>query len=184
MPIFTDQNEGAPKTGFFTTCYCKVPIAAGPAITASSTIVSPIIAGKNSTTTRCESPPGSCSGEFISPSWVLFDLVVAGLPRFWRPDPVGKTGAYQSHAIFANGVKWVPPSKDVPMPEDNIKKQSPLCPNCGSDRTHRSRRNGPLEWIRHYLLFTSPYRCPACYERFFHSRLSHHPKKELNHHSV
>lgn len=67
------------------------------------------------------------------------------------------------------------------MAEQAPKKLSPSCPNCGSDRIYRSRRNGPVEWALHYLLFQSPYRCQACNERFFRKRFARHRDKELHH---
>jgi transposase-like protein len=70
------------------------------------------------------------------------------------------------------------------MDEHTTKGQSPPCPYCGDDATYRSRRNGPIEWLLHYLLFRSPYRCQDCNERFFANRLVHHHKKELHHHTA
>jgi hypothetical protein len=68
------------------------------------------------------------------------------------------------------------------MIELTTKNQLPLCPHCGGNTTHRTRRHGPIEWFLHHLLFRSPYRCQDCYERFFSSRLPRPDKKELHHH--
>jgi len=77
------------------------------------------------------------------------------------------------------------PGKDIPMAEENSRKQFPLCPICESDNVYRSRRNGLIEWVLHHLLFKSPYRCQDCNERFFRSRLARrHPPKELRHRPV
>jgi hypothetical protein len=53
------------------------------------------------------------------------------------------------------------------------KHNSPICPLCRGRTTHRSRRDGLIERITHYLLFRSPYRCLDCDHRFFRSRFSH-----------
>jgi hypothetical protein len=66
------------------------------------------------------------------------------------------------------------------MDEHTPRKQFPICPGCGSDKTHRSPRKGPHEWVLHSLLFQSPYRCEACDERFFGFRVGHHSKKDLH----
>jgi len=67
---------------------------------------------------------------------------------------------------------------DDPAPQ----KHSRICPLCGSERIHRSRRRGFKDWFRLFFLAKKPYRCNACDARFHlggHSH--HHPKKELNH---
>jgi len=53
-----------------------------------------------------------------------------------------------------------------------------VCPNCGSDKVRRSVRKGAEDWLLHHLFFKNPYRCGACDERFFRSRLVHHDKRE------
>jgi hypothetical protein len=63
-------------------------------------------------------------------------------------------------------------------------KHSPLCPQCGGADTFRSQRRGFIEWIFHYLLIQSPYRCQECNERFFHHRLARPHKKQLHHRPV
>ncbi len=45
--------------------------------------------------------------------------------------------------------------------------RSPGCANCGSASIARSRRHGLIEFLLHYLLFISPYRCKACDVRHF-----------------
>jgi hypothetical protein len=64
------------------------------------------------------------------------------------------------------------------MDEHTSHKHFPICPSCGSHKVHRSVRKGPEDWVRHNLLFQSPYRCNDCDERFFGSRVDHHHKKE------
>ncbi len=50
------------------------------------------------------------------------------------------------------------------------------CPSCGSASIRRSRRKGLLEFLLHHLLRIDPYRCRACYERYFRLRHpEHHP---------
>lgn len=41
------------------------------------------------------------------------------------------------------------------------------CPNCGSAKAWLSHRHGALEFIRHHLAGTRPYRCARCRRRFF-----------------
>jgi hypothetical protein len=52
--------------------------------------------------------------------------------------------------------------------------QHPGCPNCGNSNIHRSRRNGPVEFILHWVFFITPYRCRECDVRHFRFRLGHH----------
>ena len=54
----------------------------------------------------------------------------------------------------------------------------------GSPKTHLSLRKGPNDWVRHSLLFQSPYRCEACDHRFFGFRVPRHPKKDLHQHPI
>ena len=50
--------------------------------------------------------------------------------------------------------------------------KSANCPNCESASIRRSRRNGPVEYVLHTLLFISPYRCRDCDTRYFRFRFS------------
>jgi hypothetical protein len=50
-----------------------------------------------------------------------------------------------------------------------VEKHS-VCPNCKSGSAYRSRRRGRLEFFLHYFLFTSPYRCKECEQRYFRTR--------------
>jgi hypothetical protein len=67
------------------------------------------------------------------------------------------------------------------MDEPTHRHQCPVCPQCGSHKTHRSLRKGPQDLILRRLLFQSPYRCESCDHRFFGFRVAHHPKKEPHH---
>lgn len=40
-----------------------------------------------------------------------------------------------------------------------------ICPNCKSDRAHRSHRNGVSDWFA-AIKGETPYRCHACNRRF------------------
>src|SRR5690349_8939270 len=44
------------------------------------------------------------------------------------------------------------------------------CPNCGSDRIHRSRRKGLTEAVALTLFAIFPFRCSACRARFHRYR--------------
>ncbi len=66
------------------------------------------------------------------------------------------------------------------MAERTPRKQLPICPNCGSDRIHRSMRRGPQEWVLHRLAFLSPYRCEACDNRFFGFRVARQSRKQVH----
>ena len=66
------------------------------------------------------------------------------------------------------------------MSEHIPHKQFPICPSCGSHKIHRSLRKGPNDWVRHSLLFQSPYRCEACDHRFFGFRVPRHPQKDFH----
>lgn len=50
-----------------------------------------------------------------------------------------------------------------------------VCPNCESPNIRRSRREGPFEFLLHWLFLLSPYRCRDCYQRYFGFRFSHPP---------
>ena len=41
-----------------------------------------------------------------------------------------------------------------------------ICPNCGSEAIHRSKRRGASERVWFSLLGVFPYRCSACQTRF------------------
>ena len=60
------------------------------------------------------------------------------------------------------------------MTEPKQKYPTPVCPSCGSARTRRSMRTGAQDWVRHNLLFKSPYRCQDCDHRFFGFRQPRH----------
>jgi hypothetical protein len=47
-----------------------------------------------------------------------------------------------------------------------------VCPNCKSATAYRSRRRGAREFFLHYFLFTSPYRCKECEQRYFRTRMA------------
>lgn len=47
-----------------------------------------------------------------------------------------------------------------------------VCPYCESLNIRRSRREGPIEFLFHWLLLLSPYRCRECYQRYFGFRFS------------
>jgi hypothetical protein len=49
-------------------------------------------------------------------------------------------------------------------------ERSPKCPNCGSATAYRSRRIGAIEFLLHYVFFTSPYRCKDCEYRYYRPR--------------
>jgi hypothetical protein len=59
--------------------------------------------------------------------------------------------------------------------------RSSLCPNCASTVTHRSRRKGLLEQILHAVFFVSPFRCEACYKRYFRVRFLTRPSAHKRH---
>ena len=63
----------------------------------------------------------------------------------------------------------------------SIFSKSSLCPNCASAVTHRSRRKGFLEQILHTVFFVSPFRCEACYERYFRVRFLIRPSAHKHH---
>ncbi len=48
--------------------------------------------------------------------------------------------------------------------------KSHVCPTCQSTSCYRSRRRGVAEFFLHYVLFTSPYRCKDCDQRYFRRR--------------
>jgi hypothetical protein len=85
---------------------------------------------------------------------------------------------------------WIEPWKNPveAEPDGPQLRRQPLlsrsfpCPDCGSTATHKSRREGLLEAILHNVFFVSPFRCEACYERYFRVRFltplsvqRHHP---------
>jgi predicted RNA-binding Zn-ribbon protein involved in translation (DUF1610 family) len=45
-----------------------------------------------------------------------------------------------------------------------------LCPKCQSESVWRSHREGPWEWFLHFFLYSSPYRCDDCGQRFYAGR--------------
>src|SRR5215470_15923761 len=47
-----------------------------------------------------------------------------------------------------------------------------ICPACFSEDTRRSVRHGAAEFLGHWLLLTSPYRCRECHERYFGFRFA------------
>jgi rubredoxin len=50
---------------------------------------------------------------------------------------------------------------------------SHVCPLCGSPAIYRSRRQGPFEFILHWVFQISPYRCDSCDYRHFRFRFEH-----------
>lgn len=60
-------------------------------------------------------------------------------------------------------------------------EKSPKCPNCGSSTAYRSRRIGAMEFVLHYVFFTSPYRCKDCEHRYYRSRRTHPPIDKPTH---
>ena len=42
-----------------------------------------------------------------------------------------------------------------------------LCPNCGNQNVHKSHKRGFVEKYLLRLLLLCPYRCDACYHRFY-----------------
>ena len=50
-----------------------------------------------------------------------------------------------------------------------------VCPYCTSTNIRRSRREGPIEFFLHWLLFLSPFRCRECYQRYFGLRFAQAP---------
>jgi hypothetical protein len=47
-----------------------------------------------------------------------------------------------------------------------------ICPYCESRNIRRSRREGLVEFVIHWVFFLSPYRCRECYRRYFGLRFS------------
>jgi len=41
------------------------------------------------------------------------------------------------------------------------------CPNCGSQLTHRSRKQHIFEYVLSAMVFVHPFRCEECDLRFF-----------------
>ena len=52
-----------------------------------------------------------------------------------------------------------------------------LCPKCKSTSVWRSHREGLWEWILHFILYTSPYRCDECGRRFYAGRGVRPPRR-------
>jgi PilZ domain len=59
------------------------------------------------------------------------------------------------------------PSSETPLSDESSHVRIPLCPLCGNRNVHRSHRQGFLENYLLCFLGLSPYRCEACYRRFF-----------------
>jgi len=53
------------------------------------------------------------------------------------------------------------------------------CPYCASSNIRRSRREGPIEFLLHWLIFLSPFRCRDCYQRYFGFRFAHGPSHPI-----
>jgi len=60
-------------------------------------------------------------------------------------------------------------------------EKSPKCPNCNSTTAYRSRRIGAIEFLLHYVFFTSPYRCKECEYRYYRSRSARAPIDKPTH---
>ena len=60
-------------------------------------------------------------------------------------------------------------SSETPISNQSSNQLSdtPSCPKCGNHNVHRSHRQGSLEKYLLRSLHISPYRCEACYGRFF-----------------
>ena len=54
-----------------------------------------------------------------------------------------------------------------------------ICPNCGSEAVHRSKRRGMGERVVLSAVGLLPYRCSACHTRF--RRYHPDPARELRH---
>jgi hypothetical protein len=50
-----------------------------------------------------------------------------------------------------------------------------VCPHCAGLNTRRSLREGLFEFLLHWVLFLSPYRCRDCYQRYFGFRFAQPP---------
>jgi DNA-directed RNA polymerase subunit RPC12/RpoP len=57
--------------------------------------------------------------------------------------------------------KSVRPEENTPVVAAEL-----FCPRCGSERLHRSHRDGALERYVLRLVGVRPYRCESCNERF------------------
>jgi PilZ domain len=55
----------------------------------------------------------------------------------------------------------------TPISNQLSNARTPLCPKCGNHNVHRSHRQRFLEKYLLRLLGICPYRCEACYQRFF-----------------
>jgi len=47
-----------------------------------------------------------------------------------------------------------------------------VCPYCASTNIRRSRREGSIEFLLHWIVFLRPFRCRECYQRYFGFRFA------------
>jgi len=50
-----------------------------------------------------------------------------------------------------------------------------VCPYCASTNIRRSRREGAIEFLLHWVVLLSPFRCRECYQRYFGFRFAQAP---------
>ena len=68
------------------------------------------------------------------------------------------------------------------MNETTSKPQVHGCPHCGGKQFFRSKRSGLKDWLHHYVLAQSPYRCAVCDGRFFRNSHGHHHREQQRRH--
>src|SRR4051812_30300595 len=86
---------------------------------------------------------------------------------FVIPGTLPKSTRHKKHSGPTKPIKVKPSAEGTRAPGARAEKK--YCPQCSSDRTHRSHRRGVIENIAS-LGKVYPYRCDECHKRFLARR--------------